>query len=241
MPAYAADTLIDEFTRPAPMFIDGREQLMAGRRRRAHLPPARGRRRVRLHDPLRAGHPPPLLRRPRHPHASSGGSGLPPAHTLPLRALVASGMASTEPVRVNGHDVIPRDVLVAVLARQGGAPEDPGALERLRAHVVGTRGGERVEIDADLPLAQRAEWGTDSGTYSTGVPPSIAAQLLASGQALRTGVGGPEVDPAGRAVLRRAREPRHARRDRRPPPARLTNPSPRAPGILGAREKWPSG
>ena len=84
-------------------------------------------------------------------------------------------------------------MLVAVLARQGGAAEDPDALERLRAHVVGTRAGERVEIDADLPLAQHAEWGTDSGTYSTGVPPSIAAQLLASGQALRTGVGGPEV------------------------------------------------
>ena len=144
-------------------------------------------------------------------------------------------------MRVNGHDVIPRDVLVAVLARQGGAPEDPGALERLRAHVVGTRGGERVEIDADLPLTQRAEWGTDSGTYSTGVPPSVAAQLLASGQALRTGVGGPEVIvPVGPFFAALATR-RHARRDRRPAPARLTNPSPRAPGILGAREKWPSG
>ena len=38
-----------------------------------------------------------------------------------------------------------------------------------------------VEIDADLPLAQHAEWGTDSSTYSTGVPPSIAAQMLARG------------------------------------------------------------
>ena len=54
--------------------------------------------------------------------------------------------------------------------------------ERLRAHVVGARDGQRVEIDADLPLSQHAEWGTDSGTYSTGVPPSIAAQLLAGGR-----------------------------------------------------------
>jgi len=84
-------------------------------------------------------------------------------------------------------------VLVAVLARQSGAADDPDARERLRAHVVGVRDGRRVEIDADLPLSQHAEWGTDSGTYSTGVPPSIAAQLLAGGQALRTGVGGPEV------------------------------------------------
>jgi saccharopine dehydrogenase (NAD+, L-lysine-forming) len=192
VPAYAADTLIDEFTRPAPMFIDGREQLMepGGGARTYHLPEGDVECIYTIHSE------PATLPRS---YADRGirnvewRLGLPPAHTLPLRALVASGMASTDPVRVNGHDVSPRDVLVAVLARQGGAPEDPGALERLRARVAGTRAGERVEIDADLPLTQRPEWGTDSGTYSTGVPPSVAAQLLASGQALRTGVGGPEV------------------------------------------------
>jgi lysine 6-dehydrogenase len=192
VPAYAADTLIDEFTRPAPMFIDGREQLMpaGGGARTYHLPEGDVECVYTIHsEPATL----PRSYAERGIRSVEWRLGLPAAHTLPLRALVASGLASTEPVRVNGHDVIPRDVLVAVLARQGGAPEDPGALERLRAHVVGTRAGERLEIDADLPLTQRAEWGTDSGTYSTGVPPSIAAQLLASGQALRTGVGGPEV------------------------------------------------
>jgi saccharopine dehydrogenase (NAD+, L-lysine-forming) len=192
VPAYAADTLIDEFTRPAPMFIDGREQLMpaGGGARTYHLPEGDVECVYTIHsEPATL----PRSYAERGIRSVEWRLGLPAADTLPLRALVASGLASTEPVRVNGHDVIPRDVLVAVLARQGGAPEDPGALERLRAHVVGTRAGERLEIDADLPLTQRAEWGTDSGTYSTGVPPSIAAQLLASGQALRTGVGGPEV------------------------------------------------
>jgi lysine 6-dehydrogenase len=206
VPAYAPDTLIDEFTRPAPMFIDGREQLMAagGGARTYHLPEGDVECVYTIHSE------PATLPRS---YADRGirnvewRLGLPPSHTLPLRALVASGMASTQPVRVNGHDVVPRDVLVAVLARQAGAPEDPGALERLRAHVVGTRAGERVEIDADLPLTQRAEWGTDSGTYSTGVPPSVTAQLLAGGQGLRTGVGGPEsivpVRPFFAALARR--------------------------------------
>jgi saccharopine dehydrogenase (NAD+, L-lysine-forming) len=192
VPAYAADTLIDEFTRPAPMFIDGREQLMpaAGGARTYHLPEGDVECVYTIHsEPATL----PRSYADRGIRTVEWRLGLPPAHTLPLRALIAAGMASTDPVRIDGHDVRPRDVLVAVLARQGGAPEDPGALERLRAHVVGTSAGERVEIDADLPLAQRPEWGTDSGTYSTGVPPSIAAQLLAGGRALRTGVGGPEV------------------------------------------------
>jgi saccharopine dehydrogenase (NAD+, L-lysine-forming) len=192
VPAYAADTLIDEFTRPAPMFVDGREQLMpaGGGAKTYHLPEGDVECVYTIHSE------PATLPRS---YADRGirnvewRLGLPPSHTLPLRALVASGMAAAEPVRVDGRDVVPRDVLVAVLARQGGAPEDPEALERLRAHVVGTRGGERVEIDADLPLTQRPQWGTDSGTYSTGVPPSIAAQLLASGQGVCAGVGGPEV------------------------------------------------
>jgi saccharopine dehydrogenase (NAD+, L-lysine-forming) len=192
VPAYAADTLIDEFTRPAPMFIDGREQLMeaGGGARTYHLPEGDVECVYTIHSE------PATLPRS---YADRGirnvewRLGLPPAHTLPLRALVASGMASTDPVQVEGRDVSPRDVLVAVLARQGGAPEDPGARERLRARVVGRQGGERVEVDADLALTHRREWGTDSGTYSTGVPPSVTAQLLASGQALRTGVGGPEV------------------------------------------------
>jgi saccharopine dehydrogenase (NAD+, L-lysine-forming) len=192
VPAYAADTLIDEFTRPAPMFIDGREQLMpaAGGARTYHLPEGDVECVYTIHsEPATL----PRSYADRGIRTVEWRLGLPPSHTLPLRALIATGMASTDPVRVDGHDVNPRDVLVAVLARQGGAPDDPGALERLRAHVVGTSAGERVEIDADLPLTQRPEWGTDSGTYSTGVSPSIAAQLLASGKALRTGVGGPEV------------------------------------------------
>jgi lysine 6-dehydrogenase len=192
VPAYAADTLIDEFTRPAPMFIDGREQLMpaAGGARTYHLPEGDVECVYTIHSEQATL---PRSYADRGIRTVEWRLGLPPAHTLPLRALVAAGMASTDPVVVGGREVRPRDVLVAVLACQGGAPDDPGSLERLRAHVVGTSAGARVEIDADLPLAQHAEWGTDSGTYSTGVPPSIAAQLLAGGQALRTGVGGPEV------------------------------------------------
>ena len=90
VPAYAADTLIDEFTRPAPMFIDGREQLMAagGGARTYHLPEGDVECVYTIHSE------PATLPRS---YADRGirnvewRLGLPPSHTLPLRALVASG------------------------------------------------------------------------------------------------------------------------------------------------------
>ena len=239
VPAYAADTLIDEFTRPAPMFIDGREQLMdaAGGARVYGLPEGDVTCVYTIHSEQATL---PRSYADRGLRTVEWRLGLPDAHTLPLRALVASGMSSTEPVTVDGHEIRPRDVLVAVLARQTGAADDPDARERLRAHVVGARAGRRVEIDADLPLTQHAEWGTDSGTYSTGVPPSIAAQLLAGGQALRTGVGGPEVIiPVGAffaALASAGCTPRSASAARSPDaPGRARG---RYPGSAGEVAEW---
>ena len=63
VPPYAPDTLIDEFTRPGAAVHRRRDRRDAGRRRREGLPPARGRRGVRLHDPLRARHAAGGLRR----------------------------------------------------------------------------------------------------------------------------------------------------------------------------------
>ena len=125
VPAYAADTLIDEFTRPAPMFIDGREQLMeaAGGARTYHLPEGDVECVYTIHSEQATL---PRSYADRGIRTVEWRLGLPPAHTLPLRALVAAGMASTDPVQVDGRDVRPRDVLVAVLARQGGAADDPG-------------------------------------------------------------------------------------------------------------------
>ena len=181
VPAYAADTLIDEFTRPAPMFIDGREQLMAagGGARTYHLPEGDVECVYTIHSEQATL---PRSYADRGIRTVEWRLGLPPAHTLPLRALVAAGMASTEPVQVTAATCARATCSSPCSPARAAPPDDRGALERLRAHVVGARGGERVEIDADLPLTQRAEWGTDSGTYSTGVPPSIAAQLLAGGR-----------------------------------------------------------
>ena len=191
VPPYAPDTLIDEFSRPAPQFLDGAvvEMPPGSGAKIYHLPEGDVECVYTIHsEPATL----PLAFRAKGVRSVEWRLGLPEADISRLQAFVAAGLTSTDPVVVDGAKIAPRDVLVETLRRQGGAIPDPDARERLRAHVVGTVGGRRVAIDADLAMTQHAEWGTDSGTYSTGVPPAIAAGMLARGEALRTGVGGPE-------------------------------------------------
>ena len=190
-PPYAAGTLIDEFTEPAPVFLDGEIAMMpAGSGGKVYAFPE-----GEVECVYTIHSEPATL-----PHSYAGRGirrvewrlGLPPADSVRLRSFVAAGLASTDPVEVPGGRVAPRDVLVATLARQEGAAVDPGAVERLRAVVIGTSGGRRVEVVADLLVRPPAGLDVDQGAFATGVPPSIAAQMLARGEVLRTGVGGPE-------------------------------------------------
>jgi saccharopine dehydrogenase-like NADP-dependent oxidoreductase len=118
--------------------------------------------------------------------------GLPPIDVLRLRSFIAGGLTSTEPIDVGGAAVVPRDVLVRVLMSQGGAEPDPGMVEYRRVSAAGVRGGLEASLTAEMRIAAREEWGNGI-SYVTGVPPSVAAQMLCRGDARRVGVGGPEV------------------------------------------------
>jgi saccharopine dehydrogenase-like NADP-dependent oxidoreductase len=119
--------------------------------------------------------------------------GLPPLDVTRLRSFAASGLTSTERIRVGEHEVAPRDVLAAVLMRQGGAVPDPGMVEYLRVIVSGTRDGTPETLVAEMKVVDRPEWGDAGLAFVTGAPPSVAAQLLCRGEGLRAGVAGPEL------------------------------------------------
>jgi lysine 6-dehydrogenase len=190
-PPYAAGTLVDEFTEEAPVFLDGQIELRpAGSGAKVYrFPEGEVECVYTIHSE------PATLPRS---YAAKGirtvewRLGLPPADSVRLRSFMAAGLGSREPVTVDGMSVAPRDVLVAALQRQGPAVVDPGAVGRLRAHVVGTAQGEPVAIDADLLVTKPPEWDVDADTYATGMPPSVAAQMLARGDCAGPGVAGPE-------------------------------------------------
>ena len=192
VPPYAASTLVDEFTMPAAVFLEGELRMVpAGSGARVYeFPEAAVECVYTIHSE------PATLPRS---YADRGirrvewRLGLPPIDVLRLRSFIAGGLTATDPVDVAGTAVVPRDVLVAVLMNQGGAEADAGMVEYLRVLVEGERAsGERASLVAEMKVVARPEWGDDI-SYATGVPPSVAAQMLSRGEALRPGVGGPEV------------------------------------------------
>ena len=194
-PPYAAVTLIEEYTAPAPQFINGAISLM---------PAGSG---AKLYD-FSGGsvecvytiHSEPATL-PRS-YADRGIQrvewrlGLAPADHVRLLSFVASGMASDDEVSIGDVRVRPTDVLAAVLARQardGGGTADPGAVEWFRVVTTGSSGTRRCQVTSDVEVVDPPSGEFSGGAWVTGVPPSIAAQILGSGRAARTGVHGPEM------------------------------------------------
>jgi saccharopine dehydrogenase-like NADP-dependent oxidoreductase len=113
-----------------------------------------------------------------------------PGFVEKMRFLVELGFASRE--RAAG--VSPRDVLLELAARQPApaAPGPPNDADHLRVELAGRKDGRRVERRADLTVTPHAGWGAAAGALDTGVPLSIAGQLLASRAIAAPGVLCPE-------------------------------------------------
>ena len=119
-----------------------------------------------------------------------------------LRTLHKLGLDSTEPVRVRGLEVAPRDVVAAALP-------DPATLgDRMRGktcagtYVTGTGKDGRPRatylyhvVDNEEAMA---EWGHQAVVLQTALNPVVALELLADGRWQGAGVLGPEAFPPGR-------------------------------------------
>jgi saccharopine dehydrogenase (NAD+, L-lysine-forming) len=194
VPPYAASTIVDGFTEPAMIFVDGElREVPAGSGARVYdFPEGAVECVYTIHS-----EPATLPRSYAHKGIQrvEWRLGLPALDVQRLRSFIAAGLTSTDPLRVGDATVAPRDLLVAVLARQARevAPaDDPDAVEWFRVTVTGTRGGRAAALVAEVRVAERPEWEAGAGATVTGLPPSVAAQLLCRGNRLRDGVGGPE-------------------------------------------------
>ncbi len=126
-----------------------------------------------------------------------------------LRNLALLGLASDEPVPVDGRTVVPRELLLSLLKERKLLGFPPGIRiddwEVADIEVRGERGGVPVVRHAQARFPPRPEWHLSATEYAVGVCGAIGAELFADGKMVGTGVVPPErCVPAGpfRAALR---------------------------------------
>ena len=113
----------------------------------------------------------------------------PPVFLEQMRLIVGLGLGGTEPLEVRGSvrgktlSVIPREVLVALLAERAAAQAatEPDDCDVLRVVAVGSRDGAPVELIEEMVVRPYRPWGVGGGDVDTGVPLAIAGILLAQG------------------------------------------------------------
>jgi saccharopine dehydrogenase-like NADP-dependent oxidoreductase len=191
---YAPDTLLDEYVLPSAVFRNGEfgtvPALDPGERIEVRFPKPIGKIHVdsTLHSEVATL---PLHFAGRGIREVTFRQGFDPEFMDKLQFLVRLGLVDT--AAMNGGPS-PRKILLNLLARFPAAERigKPARYEVLRALVRGKRDGRAVTVAADCHAGPRAGWGIGPD-IDTGAPPSIAAQLILSGEIeMRPGVWAPE-------------------------------------------------
>ena len=112
-----------------------------------------------------------------------------PEFTRKVRFLVELGFASREKL---AGGVSPREILLALAARQETPKADPSDCDILRVEVSGRKAGETVTRKGELTVLPHPTWNVPAGALDTGVPLSIVGQMLARGTIATPGVLCPE-------------------------------------------------
>jgi len=127
---------------------------------------------------------------------------LPPEFEEKGKILASIGLGSKEPVKVQGIEVIPLEVLAAVVEKNvkqklEGVELKINDMAYIRSQVIGRKNGRRVEYTIDCIARIHSRWEVNCVSSATAVPASIAAQMQAKGVIKEPGVWGPEqvIDP----------------------------------------------
>ena len=187
---YALDTVIDEFSLEPIVFHGGRAEA---------VPPGSGEETIRFPEPVGEARAFYTLHSevamfPRSFPGLSDASfkvAFEPDFTRKMRFLVDLGFASREK-RV--REASPREMLLALAGAQtappGGAPDDCDAL---RVDVSGRKAGRPDDARGEMIVRPHRGWNMAAGSLDTGVPLSLAAQMLADGTVASPGVLCPEI------------------------------------------------
>jgi saccharopine dehydrogenase-like NADP-dependent oxidoreductase len=184
VPPYAIETILDELSMPTPIVRDGEVEF---------VDPMTEAGTVEFGPP--AGPAPTIytIHSEQATFAESFGArnvsfqlSLNPAFLEKIRLLTQLGLASAEPIDVRGTPVVPRQVLLALLARLPKASPSHHAfgIHRIEAH--GRDGGLAI-VECVTTAVRRLDFG--GGVLSTACPPAVVADMICRHElAAHTGV-----------------------------------------------------
>jgi saccharopine dehydrogenase-like NADP-dependent oxidoreductase len=110
-----------------------------------------------------------------------------------LRFLMDIGFGSRETVDMSGKQVVPRDVLIALVEKQAGGADKPAPKKHndnkhLRVIVSGRKDGRDTTYQVDSMIHPYEKWNMAMGPFSVGFPAAVTTRLLGSGQIAEKGV-----------------------------------------------------
>jgi len=179
---YAVETILDELTMPAPVVRGGEVQFMEP------MTPAGV---VEFGDPVGPAETIFTIHSEQATFAQSFGAGevsfqlsLDPRFLAKVRLLSELGLASTDPVQVDGHAVVPRRVLLTLLAQLPRTEPSRRTVGVHRIEAYGPAGAAVVEC-----VTRAVEgFGFGGGIASTACPPAVVADMICRGELESRGV-----------------------------------------------------
>jgi saccharopine dehydrogenase-like NADP-dependent oxidoreductase len=179
---YAVETILDELSMPTPVIREGEP---------VFLDPLTDAGTVEFGDPVGPAPTIYTIHSEQATFADSFGArevsfqlSLNPAFLDKIRLLTDLGLAGTEPVDVRGVPVVPRHVLLALIARLPKASPSREAFGVHRVEVYGENGTAVTECITRS--VDRLPFG--GGVLSTACPPAVVADMICRGEIERRGV-----------------------------------------------------
>lgn len=193
LPPYALDTILDEYFLEPYVFENGEfcaKPPMSGEALLDFpLPVGKAAAFLTLHSEVATL---PLSYKNKGVQRVTYRLGLPSAFHERAKFLVDLGFGRTEAIQVDSVSMKPRRMLAAMIGLHQVPATDPDDCEVIRVDVTGSKNNRKALVRLESVVMAHKKWKVSCGALDTGVPPSVVAQLIASGQIKKTGVLAPE-------------------------------------------------
>lgn len=194
LPPYSIETLIDEYTLNPMVFEDGEyksEKPLSGAVMVDFPEPVGTQEAIyTLHSEV---YTLPITYKEKGVRRVTFRLGLPLEFHEKIKFLMALGFGSKEKFATREGEFTPRKLLAEVIGSFAVPQYDPDDCEVVRVDVQGKKDGKEKLVRMQTTVVADKKWNVSCGALDTGVPPSIAAQMIISGAISGKGVLAPEV------------------------------------------------